>query len=365
MRVLDLFSGIGGMSLGLERACMRTVAFCEIDPFCRKVLAKHWPDVPIHEDIRELTADAVGPVDIIAGGPPCQPSSRAGQQRGEADDRWLWGEALRLVEALRPRWCLFENPPGIYDVGLDRILATLESLGYANVVQHGAGAPCIFPLEIGACAVDAPHIRQRVWIVAHASSSRPQERAGEPGNDGSEREAAVGGCDVGNGQSDGWREDERPVNGAPGSRSDAGYPSFADEGGLGDANPQRRPQPQGAVGEFGRRAGDASEGCLGDAECAKRREEAERDLIDGHGPRRSQTASQPSQSNGVGHWSDAEWLWCEFDAKHRRVKPGVRLLVNGLPGRVARLKALGNAVVPQVVEQIGRAIMAGHHSPSP
>ena len=359
MRVLDLFSGIGGMSLGLERACMRTVAFCEIDPFCRKVLAKHWPDVPIHEDIRELTADAVGPVDIIAGGPPCQPSSRAGQQRGEADDRWLWGEALRLVEALRPRWCLFENPPGIYDVGLDRILATLESLGYANVVQHGAGAPCIFPLEIGACAVDAPHIRQRVWIVAHASSSRPQERAGEPGHDECEREAAVRGGGMVDGEGVGRREGRAE----PELRS--GRAATAEPSRMGDADALGRPQPKGVVGEFGRRAGDASEGCLGDAECAKRREEAERDLIDGHGPRRSQTASQPSQSNGVGHWSDAEWLWCEFDAKQRRVKPGVRLLVDGLPGRVARLKALGNAVAPPVVEQIGGAIMAAHHSPSP
>src|SRR6185369_15732907 len=104
MNVLDLFSGIGGFSLGLERAGMRTVAFCEIDPFCRAVLAKHWPGVPIHHDIRKLRATDVGPVELICGGFPCQPHSSAGKRRGKDDDRHLWPEMFRLITECRPGW---------------------------------------------------------------------------------------------------------------------------------------------------------------------------------------------------------------------------------------------------------------------
>lgn len=191
MSVLDLFSGIGGFSLGLESTgYFETVAFCEIEPFPRRVLAKRWPGVPIHEDIRKLRGDDIGPVDLICGGPPCQPASRAGKQAGADDDRWLWGEAIRLVRELRPRWICFENPPGIYDVGLSDILADLESLGYANAADRGR--PYIAPLEIPACALGAFTIRNRVWILAYADNVGLEERPVVGGNHGEEREAAAG-----------------------------------------------------------------------------------------------------------------------------------------------------------------------------
>ena len=170
MRFLDLFAGIGGFSLGLERAGMTCVGHVEIDPFCRKVLRKHWPQVPLIGDVKEVQGDEFGAVELICGGPPCQPVSLAGKRQGASDDRWLWGEALRLVEVVRPPWCLFENPPGIVSMGLDRILADLEGLGYSTGT-----------FEIPACAVGAPHIRQRVWIVAESiGNGRGEIRTRKP-----------------------------------------------------------------------------------------------------------------------------------------------------------------------------------------
>ncbi len=162
-RVLDLFSGIGGFSLGLERAGMQTVAFCEIDAFCRRVLAKHWPTTPVYDDIRQLTArrlhhDNIPHIDLICGGYPCQPFSIAGRQRGENDPRHLWPEMHRLIREIRPRWVICENVAGHVELGLDTVLADLEHAGYAAT-----------PVIIPACAVGAPHRRDRVWIIAHAA----------------------------------------------------------------------------------------------------------------------------------------------------------------------------------------------------
>ena len=165
VQVLDLFSGIGGFSLGLKRAGMETIGFCEIDPFCRKVLTKHWPDVPIHTDIRGLEGkDYKGRAEIICGGFPCQPFSQAGKRRGTEDDRHLWPEMLRVISEVRPTWVIGENVIGFAKLGLDQALTDLENEGYATRT-----------FNIPACAVGAPHIRQRLWIVAHADSESEPE----------------------------------------------------------------------------------------------------------------------------------------------------------------------------------------------
>jgi DNA (cytosine-5)-methyltransferase 1 len=158
MRVLDLFSGIGGFSLGLERAGMTTVAFCEIDPYCRAVLKKHWPEVPCYEDVR--TIPPIGGIDVICGGFPCQPWSHAGKQLGTADDRHLWPAMLEVIKRERPTFVVGENVVGIIGLALDAILADLEAIGYACRT-----------FDIPAGAVGAPHIRRRVWIVACDSDS--------------------------------------------------------------------------------------------------------------------------------------------------------------------------------------------------
>lgn len=160
MRVLDLFSGIGGFSLGLERAGMKTVAFCEIDPFCRRVLAKHWPETPCYDDVRTLTAerlasDGVGPVDVICGGFPCQDISEAGLGAGLDGERsGLWSEIARLVREIRPAFVVVENVSALLGRGMDRVLGDMATLGY-NAVWH-----CIQAADVG-----AQHIRDRVWIV--------------------------------------------------------------------------------------------------------------------------------------------------------------------------------------------------------
>lgn len=165
LRVLDLFSGIGGMSLGLEMTGgFKTVAFCERDPYCKSILRQHWPTTPIYGDVKELHYDQ--PVDVVAGGYPCQPYSQAGQRRGDQDDRHLWPEMRRIVEQCRPTWVLGENVPHHIFLGLDRVLSDLEDLRYASRA-----------FVLPACGVNAPHRRERVWVIAHADSERESDRA--------------------------------------------------------------------------------------------------------------------------------------------------------------------------------------------
>ena len=214
MRVLDLFSGIGGFSLGLQRAGMQTVAFCEIDPFCRRVLEKRFPGVSVFEDIRTLTKRSLQeagvtsdaePIDLICGGFPCQPFSVAGKQRGKDDDRYLWPEMLRVIKEVKPRWIMAENVGGIASLWepisptklesrtIQRLLESdyykgvftrQEMLFIANVIKDIEeagyklpealdGTP-IIPI-VPACAVNAPHQRNRVWIVAHAGGDGLRE----------------------------------------------------------------------------------------------------------------------------------------------------------------------------------------------
>lgn len=152
LRVLDIFSGIGGFSLGLERAGgFRTVAFCEIEPYCRAVLRKHWPDVPIFEDVTKLGAADVGPVDVICGGFPCQPFSTASRGRRVARD--LWPEFARLVNEMRPRLVIAEN---VQELPIRRASSYFRSIGYSAFEQN------LDPIAAG-----APIARNRWWSIAH------------------------------------------------------------------------------------------------------------------------------------------------------------------------------------------------------
>jgi DNA (cytosine-5)-methyltransferase 1 len=262
MRVLDLFSGIGGFSLGLERAGFETVAFCEFDAKARKVLAKHWPNVPIFDDVRTLSRDLIGlmtdeQIDVICGGFPCQDISVAGKGAGLAGARsGLWSEFARLIGEIRPAFAIVENVSALRARGLEQVLGALTALGY-DAEWH-----CI-----PASAVGAPHRRDRVWIVAYTDrvrESQPGRRVGEIG---------------------GWTIDGGKASGVLSDADDAGR----DE--------QRRP---GAI---------ITE--LAFAQCS-------------------------------------DW-WA--------VEPDVGRMANGVPARVDRLRQLGNAVVPQIPELLGRAIM--------
>jgi DNA (cytosine-5)-methyltransferase 1 len=162
VRVGSLFSGIGGLDLGLERAGMTVVWQSEIDPYASKVLAKHWPDVPNLGDITTIDWSTVEPVDLICGGYPCQPFSLAGSRTGTGDHRHLWPFMLDAVRVLRPRYVLAENVPGHLSLGFDRVLADLADLGFDAEWS-----------TVSACSVGAPHTRARLFIVAHADPARP------------------------------------------------------------------------------------------------------------------------------------------------------------------------------------------------
>ena len=157
---LSLFSGIGGLDLAAEMAGFKTVGQCEWADYPTKVLEKHWPDVPRWRDIRTLKGDSfydktgMRTVDVISGGFPCQPFSVAGKRRGKEDDRYLWPEMLRVISELRPAWVVGENVAGIVNMALDQVYSDLESIGYA-----------VQAFIIPACAVDAPHRRDRCAII--------------------------------------------------------------------------------------------------------------------------------------------------------------------------------------------------------
>jgi DNA (cytosine-5)-methyltransferase 1 len=279
MKVLDLFSGIGGFSIGLEKAGFETVAFCEIERYCQEVLRRHWPDTPIYDDVRSLTgeqlrADGIVRPDVIVGGYPCQPFSVAGVRRGEEDDRHLWPEVYRLVKEIRPTWGIFENVAGHITMGLDEVLSDLEAEGYAAR-----------PFVIPACGVDAPHRRDRVWIVAHANS--------EGQSDVPQHEQWVARATT---MGDTQRSRQSGDNG----RKDVAYTKSK------QGSPNYNGQKQGA-------AGKSEQG-------------------------------QPRRSGGGSHPT----LWA--------AEPNVGRVANGVSNRSHRIKALGNAVVPQIPEQIGRII---------
>jgi DNA (cytosine-5)-methyltransferase 1 len=180
MKVLDLFSGIGGFSIGLERAGMETICFCEIEDYPRKVLKKRWPNIPIASDVKTLNyKNGVlydreeelfrGTIDVICGGYPCQPFSLAGKRRGEDDDRHLWPEYLRLIREIKPRVIVGENVVGHINMGFDTVLSDLENEGYTWEAYN-----------IPACSVGGYHKRERLWLVAynHSNTIRQQQEPG-------------------------------------------------------------------------------------------------------------------------------------------------------------------------------------------
>jgi DNA (cytosine-5)-methyltransferase 1 len=299
-RLLDLFSGIGGFSLGLERSGgFQTVAFCEIDPYCRKVLAKHWPEVPQYDDVRTLTAerlaaDGIG-VDAICGGFPCQDISVAGKGAGiEGERSGLWSEYARIIGELRPRYVIVENVSALLGRGLDRVLGDLASLGY-DAEWH-----CI-----PASAVGAPHRRDRLWLVAYSTDNRT-----------------------------GWREQQQS------GRQKARYVAHSNCGGM------ERPRTQLETAGFGGSGQDV-------ADTIGRGQQGSWTSGDAvHPAPRLNRQAVDAFHGRVGH------IWS--------VEPDVGRVAARVPSRVDRLRALGNAVVPQVPELIGRAILAAekNHAPS-
>ena len=269
---VDLCSGIGGFAYGFQLAGLsKPVMFCDTEPWCRKILRKHWPDVPIADDVKELASDPerlIPDCDILTAGYPCQPFSVAGARRGCQDDRHIWPYILSIVQAKRCSWCVFENVYGHVSMGLDEVLSDLEREGYAAR-----------PFVVPACGVDAPHRRDRLWIiarnVAHADSSRQQQGHEEVANGSPEQ------------------SNSRSIQ----SRKNVAHANRIECKGSGARSVlwEREVQAQ-----FGR-----------------------------------------SSKNAQVRWP---------------AEPRICRVSHGVPNRVDRIKGLGNAIVPQIAQRIGKII---------
>ncbi|MBV8781155.1 MAG: DNA cytosine methyltransferase [Phycisphaerae bacterium] len=271
MIFLSVFSGIGGIDLGLERAGMTCAAQVEIEPFCRAVLAKHWPHVFRWSDVCDLPSELVrfvcGPIDLIAGGFACQDVSVAGQGKGigrQTRSGLTWRNLFRLIRGIRPAWLLIENVPALRSRGADRVLRALERIGYA-----------LWPVVVGAEHVGAPHRRHRVWIVgrlADAIGSTGDVRSAIAQRETQGGTAAGGASDgqlgntsiaAGERNAGGFSTAEKGIGGTRGVDGDfAERPEFAGAGGSGrivaDSNGDGQSQSQGQQCASGRRTGDGS-----------------------------------------------------------------------------------------------------------
>lgn len=317
VNVGSLFSGIGGFDLGFERAGLRTAWFVERDPFCTAVLNERWPGVPVYDDVCTVGADVLEPVDLLCGGFPCQDLSAAGKGAGLDGARsGLWAEFARLIGELRPRYVVVENVPMLRSRGLGRVLGEMAALGY------DAEWDCV-----PASAVGAPHRRDRIWIVAYpqrsgleghgAESGQPQ--VAEPRHGGSPVADPEGERQRAGLREAGAREEARrqhqsvaPNGRGPGGSGAVGNP----DGSPSDAHPEAG-SSRGAVGESGRGAAEPGLGGVAD---------------------------------GVPHRLDS-YPWFQEPEGVPRTALGVEHCKH-------RLMALGNALVPQIAEEIGRRIMA-------
>ena len=215
MKFLSLFAGIGGFDLGLERAGMECVGQVEINPFCQKVLAKHWPNVKREGDIRDVKKDTFEAVDLVCGGFPCQPFSSAGNKKGAADNRYLWPEMLRVIEIYKPTWVIGENVVGIINMAFDQVCVDLESKGYE-----------VQPIIIPACSVNAPHRRDRVWFLAYSKSVGNGRKSRALAKETLEAFSEVNGLQF-NGESKTGNEIRRPTQ-SPVCGRDNGIPNWMD-----------------------------------------------------------------------------------------------------------------------------------------
>jgi DNA (cytosine-5)-methyltransferase 1 len=385
IKILDICSGIGGFSLGLEATGgFDTVAFCEFDDFCCKVLNKHWPNVPIYKDLKEIGNDPeriIQEFDLICGGIPCQPFSLAGKQKGKEDDRHLWPYMYAIVKSKKPTWVIVENVGGFVNVALDDVCLDLETQGYATQ-----------SFIIPACSVEAPHKRDRIWILGKYTSEfekplvdtdsiRPHEHKTteeESSRRGSETSTTTTSNDVANSkelrnyehdngertqQDREHRVSQQPGGeGSLGGTEDVANPKLVSSDSISDSGSNTKTESEQGqkTGNLDRSSGrqdvaySNSEGLEGSEEAGDTQESREE---------REQLASRQDSSLSKGHTQSevggvADGIPTRLDGHLGfEREPNIPRVATGIPDRVNRLKALGNSIVPQIVYNIGLAIL--------
>ena len=337
LKHVDLCSGIGGFALGFKWAGLsKPVLFCDIEPWCRKLLAQNFPNVPIAEDVKEIANDPRRfihePIGIITAGYPCQPFSAAGKRRGEEDPRHIFPHILRIVAQTRPTFTVFENVYGHISMGLDNVLHAMEGEGYT-----------VKPFIVPASGVGARHKRDRIWILGYAEHDGPLAaevargsfKAGDTGKEGTHQTSELEGT--------GRPEYGGNVEQSAGAE-DVGYTEDIGRDGRSEAvgragtqNKQEQSQPE-VRGELSRPSEDVaytqSIGVQG------YRPSGEQITYSHEGQKISLCSSERNSST--------QW----------QTEPCLDRVVDGVPNRVDRIKGLGNAIVPQVAMNIGLCIKA-------
>lgn len=324
MKHLDLFSGIGGFAYAIDQVWENVEhIFCDNDLFCQAVLKKHWPNSKIYGNIRTLTADTrcdTG-IDILTGGFPCQPFSQAGQRRGTKDNRYLWPEMLRIISEFTPEWVIAENVGGLLTLqdGLvfRQVCVDLENESYEVV-----------PFVIPACAVNAPHRRDRVWIVAYKSGERLQRSRGARAS---------------------LARASRDDTNAPSQRRDNGGDNrqerqIQNDKGIAEKNKSERNEREHRIGEI-----DVIENPLG--ERGRGGLESGRQILECES-----TKTQNARPSWEKNWIEVATQFCSVD-DGLPVELGEPKLTKA-KHREQQLKAYGNAIVPQVAIKILEAIKA-------
>jgi len=305
MKMLDLFSGIGGFSLAASWVWgddLEIAGFCEIDKYAQKVLKKNFPGVPIFEDIQELDGKRFTDIDLITGGFPCQDISIAGKGEGiEGSRSGLWSEMHRVISEIRPRYALIENVPMLIHRGLERVLCDLAQIGYDAEWQI-----------VGADDVGAWHRRKRIWIVAYPNRDRTKWNESENGT---------------------GRRPEQSGENVPNSKSKRHRRRDSEECGIEGreflANKQGRSEMGSETQGCGESPGDVPN---------SNRKRSQRMESESQKSQRSDKQTGLQGGTGNGGWWDVE--------------PDVGRVAHGIPKRVDRLRGLGNAIVPQVVYEI-------------
>ena len=366
MNHLDLFSGIGGFSLGLEKAGFTTKAFCEMDPFCKLVLNKHWKDIPVYDNIKTLHGiqieKDIGAIDIITGGFPCQPYSVAGKQKGTNDDRYLWPEMFRVIREVQPTFIIAENVKGLVNIQdgmvFETVCSDLESEGFE-----------VQTFIIPAAGIGAPHKRERVWIVGYSEHNgslaskikrrnnkidagtkegtnttlepaRTSRRTDNEIMENTRRTLRQGTEFSKENENEIAKENAYKFERSSGSRTD-------DVANSNTRDVQTGRQRQREIRENNTKERQSNNVTRSSEVMANTKSEQSDTKHNGDESREVGKQEQ-SESRGSRSWTLREASWLS--------EPDVGRVVNGVPGRTHRLKGLGNAIVPKIAEEIGRAI---------